>query len=376
MLGVISPQAIDTGPDLGLSGVPSAELHARYVEARRRETRAAAEAAALLGEITRRGSYRRDGYLSATAFVAHTTGDSGQTAAGRVRVARTLQEMPATAAAYREGEIDVTRVRRLIDAHDAAPGRFREDEDRLVERARSQDAADFAATVARWTETAAADAAARRETEAFERRRLTMTDTLWGTVHLDAELDPIAAETVRVAIGSLAGPADRDHHDGSDGRTPPQRRADALMEICRYFLDTAEYPTSNGRRPHLDVIVDLDTLTGARSEIGHRRPLGPGARQMLACDATICGVLMDQGERVLQMGRRARTATPAQHRALAIRDRGCVVPGCGRSPEWCDAHHRIPWTRGGPTDLDNLALICRPHHVMLHYGSLRLPSRE
>ena len=373
MLGVISPPVTGTGPNPRLSEVPSDALHEQYVAARRRETRAAAEAALLLGEIERRGSYRTEGYLSTTAFVTHRTGDSGQAAAGKVRLARALATMPATAGAYRVAEIDTARVRRLADARDAAPERFAADEQRLVDRARAQEAGVFAATMAMWIESAAADVAADREFEQFSRRRLTMTDTVFGMTSLEADLDPVTAETVSTALGVLTGPADR---AADDGRTPAQRRADALGEICRRYLDVGDGPQRNGFTPHLEVIVDLDTLTGARSEVGHRRPLGPAARQMLACDATVCGVLMEGGDTVLQMGRRARTATVAQRRALAVSDGGCVVDGCRRPPHWCDAHHLVPWTQGGPTDLDNLALVCRPHHVMVHYGTLDLPQRE
>ena len=71
---------------------------------------------------------------------------------------------------------------------------------------------------------------------------------------------------------------------------------------------------------------------------------------------------------VLDLGRRTRWPTAAQHRALAHRDGGCVFPGCDRPSEWCDAHHLVHWPSGGPTDLDNLALLCRRHHVAVHEG--------
>jgi len=253
--------------------------------------------------------------------------------------------MPETSEAYRAGEIDTTRVRCLIDAYDVAPERFVTDEDLLVDRARRQDAAGFTATVAMWKETSAVEMVRSQEREQHLRRRLTMTDTLWGMVHIDADLDPLTAETVATAIGALAGPANR---DGVDDRTPTQRRVDALGEICRRYLDTGDAPITGGRKPHLEVIVDLDTLTGARSEIGHRRPLGPIARELLACDATVCGTLMDGPHQVLRMGRRARTATAAQHRALTLRDGGCVITGCRRPPDWCDAHHTTPGTLQHP----------------------------
>ena len=61
-----------------------------------------------------------------------------------------------------------------------------------------------------------------------------------------------------------------------------------------------------------------------------------------------------------------RLVSSNDDRALAIRDRGCAFPGCDRPPGWCDAHHIIPWELLGPTDMNNLVLLCRRHHRMLH----------
>ena len=365
------------GPaDWDMATMPDAELLEAYVDSRRRERIAAAESAALLAEIDRRRSFVADRYLTATAFVAHRAGDTHRSAAGLVRVARALEDMPHTAAAFRDGDIDTVRVRRLVDARDTAPEPFREAEESLVEHAVRQDARTFTLTVGLWREKEASAAMRRDERRRFEQRRLTVSETFEGMIHLDADLDPISGETVITAIRSLAGPANR---DGGDGRTATQRRVDALAEICRRHLDSGDAPITGGRKPHLSVIVDLDALTGApavRSEIGERRSLGPAAREMLSCDATVCGVLMEGPDEVLRMGRDSRTATPAQLRALAIRDGGCVIPGCGRPPDWCDAHHDIPWTQGGATDVDDMSLVCRPHHFMIHLGVLSLPQRE
>jgi hypothetical protein len=70
---------------------------------------------------------------------------------------------------------------------------------------------------------------------------------------------------------------------------------------------------------------------------------------------------------ILDMGRSVRTATPAQRRALAVRDLHCRFPGCCRKPQWCDAHHIDGWVESlGETNIDNLILLCRRHHTLLH----------
>ena len=66
------------------------------------------------------------------------------------------------------------------------------------------------------------------------------------------------------------------------------------------------------------------------------------------------------------MGRTIRTANRAQRRALALRDGGCVFPGCGAPVRWCDAHHFTEWQHGGTTDTANMALFCRRHHGVIH----------
>jgi hypothetical protein len=74
----------------------------------------------------------------------------------------------------------------------------------------------------------------------------------------------------------------------------------------------------------------------------------------------------------LEVGRTTRVIQPAQRAALAVRDGGCVFPNCERLLAWCEAHHLRHWLHGGPTDLANLALLCRAHHRAVHEGGWRL----
>ena len=74
----------------------------------------------------------------------------------------------------------------------------------------------------------------------------------------------------------------------------------------------------------------------------------------------------------LDLGRTTRVVHPTQRSALAVRDGGCVFPGCDRPLAWCEAHHLRHWLDGGPTDLANLALVCRAHHRAVHEEGWRL----
>jgi hypothetical protein len=74
----------------------------------------------------------------------------------------------------------------------------------------------------------------------------------------------------------------------------------------------------------------------------------------------------------LNLGRATRVISPAQRTALAVRDGGWVFPGCSRPLSWCEGHHVWHWLDGGPTDLDNLALLCRAHHRAVPEGGWRL----
>jgi hypothetical protein len=87
---------------------------------------------------------------------------------------------------------------------------------------------------------------------------------------------------------------------------------------------------------------------------------------VLLCDASVAATVLDGLGLPVDSGRSARVPGPRLRRALDARDGGCVHPGCDRPPRHCDAHHIIPWERGGPTDLDNLVLLCRRHHRVAH----------
>ena len=94
----------------------------------------------------------------------------------------------------------------------------------------------------------------------------------------------------------------------------------------------------------------------------------------IACDCKIIPVLLGSAGQPLDVGRTTRTITPAQRIALNLRDQGCRHPDCHRPPADCDAHHVIHWLDLGPTNLNNLILLCRGHHTRHHKGEFTITA--
>ena len=195
-------------------------------------------------------------------------------------------------------------------------------------------------------------------------------------VAIDGLLD---AEGGSVFLRALAAVDVPDPEDGVEPpRTASQRRADALVELAAASLDREH---RGGRAPvTVDAVVDYATLVGTqpldlaalRCDVDGAGPVPRTVVERLLCDCAVGRVVMRGESEVLDLGRRTRVVSVAQRRALVHRDGHCAFPGCDRPHRWCDAHHLVPWQRGGPTDLDNLALLCRRHHVLVHEGGWHL----
>ena len=74
---------------------------------------------------------------------------------------------------------------------------------------------------------------------------------------------------------------------------------------------------------------------------------------------------------VIGHGRSTRTISRRLRRALEHRSPGCAVPG-GGATRGLHAHHIRHWEDGGPTDLDNLVLLCPYHHRLHHRGIITI----
>jgi hypothetical protein len=203
--------------------------------------------------------------------------------------------------------------------------------------------------------------------DASPERSLFASRTFGGQLEVKGSFDPASAAVVEQALRVAVCEDD----EATGVRLPAERRADALTDVCRFFLDHQESAADLGRhRPHLNVIVDLDDVTGDAT--GGRTLdgglLDPAAIRVLLCDSNVHRVVTDGKGSILDYGRSTRTAPPALFTALVLRDGHCrLVDGCDRGPQWCDAHHVVPWEDGGETSLDNMVLACsRHHHHLLH----------
>jgi hypothetical protein len=161
----------------------------------------------------------------------------------------------------------------------------------------------------------------------------------------------------------------------------------ALEEVCRRALAVDRCST---KAPRVEATFTLHTgLSGCGCDCGRHHSAGdpqdPALRAVawihnsmgsplpaatlpsFVCDAAFYAVVVDSLGVATDLGRSARTVSPAQRRALVVRDGGCVFPGCDCPATWTDSHHVREWTRhAGRSDLDNFVLLCRRHHRVAH----------
>jgi len=196
-------------------------------------------------------------------------------------------------------------------------------------------------------------------------RTVHLTTGIDGWGELTGRLDPAAVAVIDAALHA----ATTSDGDGEPARTMGQRRADALVGVCRHYLDHAGVVTTSRRsRPDVTVVVTLNDLEQRTGRTLDGDILGPAAIGSLLCDAGIHRLVTDGRSVAIDAGRTTRTVGHHLFTALAARDGGCRFPGCDRPVSWCEAHHVVPWEHNGSTDQANLVLLCwRHHHDFAHH---------
>jgi Domain of unknown function (DUF222) len=324
-----------------------------------------------VAHLDRTASYIDDGALSAASWLRHHCRLTFGAAAASVRLARKLERLPETAAAFAAGEVSRHHARVLADACTTERGdAVVELEPQLVTAARATDPREFRNLVASVSDALDGDGGAASANAQHERRRLHVSRLLDGMVAIDGLLDGEAGETVLSALDAAT-----ETPQLGEGRAPTQRRADALVNLCQAAMSQLTSGPGRARRPQIDVTVDLEVLERrggdalahrVRSDAAHLGYLPPETLRRISCDADIARVITDGSSQPLDVGRTTRVVPNALWRALVARDRGCIAPGCDRPPGWCDVHHRTHWADGGETNLTNCELRCRRHHRAVH----------
>jgi len=239
------------------------------------------------------------------------------------------------------------------------------------------------------------------ESDAHESRSLSFALTS-DSVILSGSLPRLEGEAVIAAIDAFAERlrSEADHVPAS------ARRADGLVALVNAAHASGSIPSRGGLPVSVSVTLESTVLGDQMWTTSRGHTLTGAEQRFTACDAMITPIVLDSGHcpdtvaellaaagsdadtnqagtpmipsaaariaelamtllgtRIpLAVGRTARTATPAQRRALAVRDRGCIIPGCAIPAEACQTHHVEDWAAGGHTDMPNMALLCWAHH--------------
>ena len=276
--------------------------------------------------------------------------------------------LPAVAAARADGTITAQHA----DVIAAAVGRVRshlptgelaEIEGFLVEQARLFDAKLLSGIARQLLDTVFPDGALADDESQQRRRHLSCVPNGDGMYRISGDLDADTSALAMSVLHALGAPKPTDA-GGPDERNAGQRLHDAFGAVLRLALRSGELPATGGVPATVLITMtaeQFESRTGlATTSFGERLQVDRALR--LADQAAIAWIVHNSAGGILQYGTTRRLASSSQTFALIARDQGCTFPGCMDPPEWTEKHHITPWARGGPTDLDNLCLLCDYHH--------------
>ena len=347
------------------------------------------------------------GSKDAAAWLAHQTRTRSSAAHADLTLASALdRERPILATGMRDGAVTLDQAQVIRRALDTLPARVDSATVALAESHLVAQAADFGpkelgrlgrrildVVAPEVAEAAEADRLADLEADAAARTRLTMRRRGDGTTRISGIVPDAVATRFATYLEAFANPRAQRDEPATDPltRLPYPKR---LGEAFGQFLEAAHpsrLPVHGGDATTVIVTIPLaslradlatadllgaglvpgDDLTGDRITAGEAR--------RLACTARILPAVLDGTSLPIDLGRAKRLFTPAQRKALLIRDQTCRAEGCDTPGTWCDAHHLDPWSAGGPTDLANAVLLCSHHHHRVHdtgFRTDRLPNGD
>ncbi len=377
-------EAIDALVGESIDGFSTQALGDDLVAIRRAADRLEAEFLRRLDRFDRAHGALADGAGSTTSWVRDHCAVTWKAGASRVRLARTLGELPATLDSARAGRASLSNVTMIAQlANDVGVAQVALLEHILVGAAETLDPGDMRTVTQVARLRIDPDGVLADDNRAHERRWFECEQTYGGVFVLRGELDAEGGALVKTAIDALSQGMTHD-----ETRTGSQRRADALVELAATQLRCGDHRDVHGQRPHLTLTVSAATLRGDAdgwpAELRGVGPIHPETARRIACDAALTVVAVAPpaaggsawtGSRPpvlpLAVGRETRTIPAHLRTALNLRDQGCRFPGCDRPPAWTDGHHIIHWP-DGPTELGNLVSLCRTHHRRVHEQGWRI----
>ncbi|MDI9893403.1 DUF222 domain-containing protein [Rhodococcus sp. IEGM 1381] len=375
---------------------------------------------ALVADIDTRISREKLGFPGPAGWLTSTTLLSPGKAAKIVALGRGLKNFPDIADAVNTGVMTVDHAALILTFAETPPKNLPQEGQDIARAAMITAATGPQARTGRIREaiTKLEDTYGGKKPppEDTDRNELFASKTLNGRLALKGDFDAITGEKLLTALSPLTEP-----HPAVDGtetprtgddRSPALRRAEAFGQIIDHYLATKDRPTEGGEKPHLNLHIRLQDLTNLRNtaagagvdnnengstanESGNEThaatadrgayrdlfgdgttvgwlpwmgPLSRNSSRQLACDCILTAIVMDENGSPINLARTARTVTAKQKRALTARDHGCAFPGCGKPAAWTEGHHIWHWTDGGPTDMNNLVLLCGFHHRLIHHS--------
>ena len=317
----------------------------------------------LIREFDEKEFWAQQGLCSCAHWLNFKCGIGMNAAREKVRVAHALAKLPKINKEFADGALSYSKVRAITRIADES------NEDYLLMIARHGTAHHVEKTVSKYR-TAKRLQDAEFANEQYENREVTHYYDHDGCLVIKARLP---AEQGALIVKALEMAMDTDYvgarlaRDIEEEPVPiAARRADALANIAETYMNNNE--SSGATADRYQVVVHVGA--GHAGDSCHLED-GPHVTAVtsrrIACDSSIVPIREDENGEPLSIGRRSRSIPPSMRRALRARDKGCRFPGCTNT-RFVDGHHIRHWADGGETSLDNLVLLCRHHHHLVHEG--------
>ena len=337
----------------------------------------------LIAELDRRQAWGDWGLKSCAHWLNWQCGIDLGAAREKVRVARALEALPLISDAFGNGEVSYSKVRAMTRVANAS------NEEYLLMIARHGTAAHMEDLV-RGYRRVQRNQALENANKAHAERSLSWHWDEDGALVIRARLPAEAGAVVLKALTAATDELNTEDYkqdvsaetcigDEVDAGQPTAsaKRADSLAHVCEDYLASPTQPHRSADR--YQVMIDVKHPVISDEALAARIQDGPciseSTVERLCCDSSVIAIKTAGDGEVLDVGRKQRTVPTALRRALAHRDNGCRFPGC-TTKRHVDAHHIQHWSKGGHTKLDNLVLLCRHHHRLVHEGGYQVVFHE